>query len=997
MVTLSTVAQAPAAVYPFFARYGRILEKWVVRALATLFTVAGLLSIAGIRGLVAFAIVGGSAVGIWYGARRLPQATGALLSTLTWIGLIGSLAVAVGPVYAMVHTDFLVLYPISLLAVLAVTYVLRSPGVHRGWTVAVAHGTLMATFPLSVVWPSTTVSGTGFLAGTFGALAIVLWRDRKGTRVRPQRTGGRRWVTRMARGTAYGLISVVLFGSIAVANPIPADASPISWVSDKIGGAASGAMSDVVCSITRPDLGGQGIGTGPEGFLSNRNLGKVENRNREVPDFAKDATQFTRAATATDHSMDSYTLYEISGLRGVKWVNWQLNAEGEESCAMMPWISTMVGNLIMQGNVYILQATIALKEYAQAKNPIQGVYQNVSPVVSNLYNYFFIPMAGVMILIAAISMAVRAASAGGVRQGIQDAGLTAMVAMVAGVMYGGVAVASWAKPDGNGFYMIASLGDHIGGTLSSAIANTVFGTLDQQAQGLMCQAPQALPGAQATDSGHRFTSCVLAETLVYQPWAVGQFGKAGEEPITPPAEPNRFGNPIAREGAISRSGDEDGLPCYNNYRGCNDMRSYLLAQTGGPSIDRARADCLDGDDSFEALSSCDPTYAAAASLNKISGSDGNDPVGKSNLTPDEAAAALSAFSGSGTMPHVAKAISALFGTVIASIGIAAMSLIALWWHVMLLVAFILGPMRLVWAAFPGKSKMMKNWIDDIVYALLMATVYSVLCTLMVFMLGIMFTSSVATGFKLLWSVAVLVCMWVAMKKIEAAARPEGAAQVGAASTVQGATLGALSTAAVMSAAARRRGGSGRGKQAEGETDETASPARAQRRPNRPSPSRPNASGPGKTSPSGSGQSGSATKPGGGKAAAAAQAAEFLSRPVVQGVKRGAGRAAAATGAAVRNNPLVAGAEQLGGQVVGGVRTAGGRIVDAGRGVALRTYGGQIPSATRDRWLQQSDGNLAGAGSRARARAVRSAQTRQAHEQAMAGYREAMLGARNRND
>ncbi|MDP1205699.1 hypothetical protein, partial [Klebsiella pneumoniae] len=71
------VAPAPAAVYPFFARYGRILEKWVVRALATLFTVAGLLSIAGIRGLVAFAIVGGSAVGIWYGARRLPQATGA--------------------------------------------------------------------------------------------------------------------------------------------------------------------------------------------------------------------------------------------------------------------------------------------------------------------------------------------------------------------------------------------------------------------------------------------------------------------------------------------------------------------------------------------------------------------------------------------------------------------------------------------------------------------------------------------------------------------------------------------------------------------------------------------------------------------------------------------------------------------------------------------------------------------------------------------------------
>ncbi|MBM4569186.1 hypothetical protein GS489_01365 [Rhodococcus hoagii] len=987
MAMLTAVANAPAALHPFVVRHSRAIDKWLVRSFTLLVVAAGLTSVSGPRGLIAMAGVGVAAIACWFGARHLPQVTGALMSTLVWGGLVGAVATAVGPVFAMVHADFVVLYPIGLVAVLAATYVMRSPGVHRGWTAAVGQAVLMLSFPVALLWPGSAAAGYSYMSSVVAALAVVAWRDRKGTRERVQRSGLRRWLRAGTRGAAFSLISLVLLGSIAIANPAVGSANPISWVSGKISGAASGAMSDVVCSITRPDLSGQPPGTGPEQFLSNRNLGKVQDGGGGVPDFAKDASTFSQTKDSANHSMDAYTLYEISGLRGLKWVNWHYDATGEENCAMMPWISTLIGNQIMQVNVYLLQSTIALKEYAQAKNPIQGVYQSVSPVVGNLYSSFFIPMAGVILIISGIAAAVRAVGNGGVRRGFSDIGMTAAVALVAGIFYGGVTVASWANPEGNGFYTIASFGDHMGGMLSSAIADTVFKTLDNTADGaMMCKSPKPAENGESTDLGHRFTSCVLAETLVYQPWAIGQFGKAGENPITPLVATSRFGNPSDANSGISQGGDDQGLPCYNNYADCSDMRSYLLVQNGGPSIDRARGECLDGDDGYNSMAGCDPYYAVANALHTIA--DAEEPIGGKVMSQNDAAATLVAFSGSGTMPHVAKSLSALFGTVIACIGIAAMSLITLWWHVSLLVVFILGPLRLTWAALPGKGKTMKNWIDDMVYALIMASVYSVLCTLMVFMLGLMFTSNVAAGFKLLWSVAVLVGMWIAMKKVEAAARPEGAAQVNAASALQGATMGALGTAGVMAAMGRRNGNGG------GRSDTTngAPDANTGGQPQSNARQRLAAAG----------QSGAAVAAAAGRKVGSA--AGFVARPLTDPAARGVSRAAAATGAMVRNSRMVTGAEDLGGRVAAGAGRFGSSLAGVGRdglsaarGIALRTHGAYISPETRDRWVTSSGGLLANAGARANASAARVAQQRKEHQAAMTQYRASIGGSRNRNE
>ncbi|WP_156895424.1 hypothetical protein [Rhodococcus sp. 2G] len=972
MAMMSPVARTAAALHPFVVRHAPTIDRWTVRGLTLLVSAAALLSIGGLRGLVALSAVGLGSVALWYGARRFPQVTGAALSTAVWTALVGAVAVAVGPVFAMAHADVVLLYPVGLLMVLAATYVMRSPGVHRGWTTAVGHAVVMASFPVALLWPGTAAAGYSYMVSVIAALALVLWRDRKGARTREALTGLSRWIRRGARGIALGVIAVVLLGSISVAIPPEVSANPISWVGGKITGAASGAMSDVVCAITRPDLSGQPPGSGPEQFLSNRNLGKVQNSDGGVPDFAKDAGRFDRAATASNHSMDSYTLYEISGLRGVKWVNWQLNADGEENCAMMPWISTLIGNQLMQINAYLLQSTIALKEYAQAKNPIQGLYQSVSPVVGELYSIFVLMMA-VVITIAGIAAAVRAMNNGGVRRGLGDVGMSLLVALVAGVFYGGVTVASWAKPEGNGFYTVAAFGDHVGGMLSSAFADGIFNILNTQTdQDMMCQSPAATNDGQVTDLGHRYTSCVLAETLLYQPWAIGQFGRAGESVIEPDDEATRFRDPTQSQSVISRGDEGEGLPCYNNYNGCSDMRSYLLVHTGGPSIDRARADCLDGDDSFEALSSCDPYYAVAASLHRMA--DDEQSVGP--LTPDDAAATLVAFAGSGTMPHVAKSLSALFGTVIACVGIAAMSLIALWWHVALLVVFILGPLRLTWAALPGKGKMMKNWIDDMVYAIVMASVYSILCTLMVFMLGLVFSSNAAAGFKLLWSVAVLIGMWVAMKKVEAAARPEGATQVNAAGTMQAATMGALGTASVMAAAGYRRNGRDKDGSSPSQPDplsKTAAPTAPRR---------------------------TARVAAGAAARKAGDAAAFAARPVVEPAKQRAVGTVAAASAAARNSRIVVGAEELGGRVAAGTARAGGVALDAARGLALRTHGAYISQETRDGWVaasQSRGGMLARSGIRARAGAARAAQQRREHQEAMDHYRESLRNRRSRDD
>jgi hypothetical protein len=800
-ITESTVALTERALRKV-DQHAKTLERGIFGGLAILVVAAAVESSAGSAGVVGFGFVGIASVAIWIGAKTRPEVTGAVFSTVVWVAVLAGFGTALAPMLPLTGVpDFVVIYPIGLFTIAAATYAAPSKGVHRGWTVAVCQAVLMVTLPLPMLLPQTAYAGIGQFIGVVGALALVGWRSRKAIRDLSGVPRWRRVLVGVSRVTAYALIVVVVGLSTLLANPGKANAFPDFGIGD----AVDGMLNDAICSFTRPDLVGESIGSGPESFLSNMNLGQVESTsvsisstspgvNSSVPKYADSADDFTRLGP--NNSMDSYTLYEIAGLRGLKWVNWQKNRDGKEECGIMPWASVVVGNMIFKASTYLLQLTIALKEYSQAQNPLEPLYGATTPMVAALFTNFFFPMGGVMLTVAGIALVIRSASSGGMRRGIGDVGMSVVVLIIGGFAYGGVALASWANPTGNGFFTVAAAADDIVGGLNSAIAEVTLGSLANSNANMMCQTPQELPGERSSAKGQRYSSCILAESLAYRPWAVGQFGAAGARKIAPTDETVRFGQP-GHSGIVQGAG----LPCYNNYDGCKDMRSYLIAQEGGPSISVAMGKCVESASytpttgPFMPLwagwaqgkvvfNACDPYHAVAWQL--YGGREGD----ADSAETARAAAMLSAYRAQGSMPHVAQAFAALVGTACVTIGIAAMSAITLGWHAWLFVIFLIGPLKLIWGAYPGKSKMAREWLADFVQAFVMRLAYGVMVTMMVLLIGIVYASELNTGMKILWSVAVLVMFWVAMKKVESVAKVDGASDVGIARLGQGAVGGA---------------------------------------------------------------------------------------------------------------------------------------------------------------------------------------------------------------
>ena len=117
----------------------------------------------------------------------------------------------------------------------------------------------------------------------------------------------------------------------------------------------SGSVQDWICGIVNPSEPWEGVGDGPESWMSNRNLAGA----KQIAPIQVDATgqAFTAAAPATDvvpDTMDQlpalppgdYTLYEVAGLRGLSWWTIPLNVDGTRNCSLWNYVWSQAGNLI---------------------------------------------------------------------------------------------------------------------------------------------------------------------------------------------------------------------------------------------------------------------------------------------------------------------------------------------------------------------------------------------------------------------------------------------------------------------------------------------------------------------------------------------------------------------------------------------------------------------------------------------------------------------------
>lgn len=931
MVFTTTPTPVWSALEGIGARAGHLISRtpWreVAAVLAGLILVKSVWSTAGAGAALSWAAIGVLLMAVTVGRRHFPQTAGVVAASATSVLVLTASALIAMSVDGVVAVPFhLVLLAPMLVIVTAAVFVAPHRGVHVGWSVALSQGTILATIAPTLIWSDSSWVGVVGFSGFVAALAGVYFRSRHAAPV----TG--RW-RRLARWIAGVLVAVTAALTMSLGSA--GQAHGIFGIGDFF----ESKVNSTICSFTRPDLTGESVGTGPESMFPARNFGQVKGlppnaSANSVPANSDQAGNFDRLGP--NNSLDNYTLFEISGLRGLKFVNWQKNATGEEVCSIMPWVSVTSGNMVMSLNTYLLQGVIMLKEISQSGRPFEFLYNRTIPLIDALFNYLFLPAAALMFTIAGIGMIFRGVGSGrGFREAIGEAGGVAAVLIFGGLFFGGLSAASWSNPGTSGFFILGSTIDQGASAINSAIAETSFTALELTGEGSMCKAPQPVPAAPGQDAaftaaapGQRFSSCILAEGLAYRPWALGQFGAAGNKPIAGSEKVTRFGDPRVGGDQNKVKAKDDaagqGLPCYNNYGGCTDMRTYLISQEGGPSFEASRRKCMNSKDDFAHLVQCDPYHAVA---NQLTLREKSTKDGELN----EAAGITRSYNGSGRFPHLTQALVALIATVITGIGISIVSVICLWWQFMLLVLFWTGVVRLLFAAFPGKASGAVEYAKDFGQAFVMRILYGLLSLFMIAGIVLIFGASMAMGLKLLFTGLLLFGLFRSVRKLEERFKVQGSTMTGPA---QGLTRAATGATALAGYAAVRYGPSA----AAGAARRTAGAAAAGGRGAKWAVTRPPAGGPPR--PGGGGG-------GGGGGGSSLSPLGRAGRSVATGSVAGAAAAASAARGVGRGARVVASpmtpwakdkADAVGQQVLRGARRAdralGARLAPA------RSVGGQ---------------------------------------------------------
>ena len=552
----------------------------------------------------------------------------------------------------------------------------------------------------------------------------------------------------------------------------------------------SGSVQDWICGIVNPSEPWEAVGDGPESWMSNRNLAGA----KQIAPIQVDSTgqAFTAAQPATavvPDTMDQlpalppgdYTLYEVSGLRGLSWWTIPLDVDGTRNCNLWNYVWSQAGNLIFTVSKTVLQVTIAIKEAAAADDPLKFLYDESGGAVSTVFAVFFIPVASLMFILAGLWAGINALRHRGIRAALGAAGVAAGIIALAGFAYTATTGGS------NGFRSIAGTVDTAISQVNAVATNALFDGLTKDSGA--CTLPD---GPASAIRGQRITSCVLADALAYRPWAIGQFGGAGAAPIHLPGDWTTV--TPGPDGAIPIEAlrAEKALPCYVDAVGdCQDLRTYLIAQHGGVQI----GDTPSGQNGYLKCSASAVqafTDSPAWMLIKAAAEDNNQSttpitlalssacspmyrvfkaLGESNLTTAQA------YAGDVGISRVTQAFSSLIGTAVAAVPVLITGIITMAWIALTFALYITGPFKLAFATYTGKAKMAKEWAGDLVHAWASRLAYGILLSLTILIIAWMLASTLSFGLRLVWLGVILFFFWKLVQKVQEMIRP-GAASIG---------------------------------------------------------------------------------------------------------------------------------------------------------------------------------------------------------------------------
>lgn len=582
----------------------------------------------------------------------------------------------------------------------------------------------------------------------------------RSTQIRRQ---GARLMRRLIATAATALTVAFALSGLLMTTTSPASAD-IFGIGDTV--------QEWICGMVRPTEPWESVGDGPESWLSNRNLGQIERQPPKTLTADGSISVDGETPVAAPSDMDQilampdgqYTLYEAAGLRGLSWWTIPLQVDGKtKDCSVWNYLWTEAGNLLFTFNKTALQIVIALKEAASADNPLNFLYDASGGTLSGLFTLFFVPIACLMLIATGMWAGMQAVRNRGTRATFGAIGATFAITALAGFLY---LAATSATSGQNGFRQVAHIADQGIASINGAAASALFDNFT--ASSSVCNLD---PAGDPASRGQRITSCVLADALAYRPWAIGQFGGRGANPIPLPDG----WNPVAPAGDGKITFDAlagKAIPCYVKFNECKELRSYLIAQHGGVQIGGA----LNGQQGYNACTASTQEVVATQSdigeiINILNSARCSPMYQVFTVLTDSDPTAARAYSGSVGIARVSQALSAIIGTAVAGFAILINSIISMGWHAYTFVLYLVGPIKLAFATFGGKTRMAREWFGDLVYAWLARLAYGIVLTFTILVVVWLLSSDISFGMRLVWLAVILFLFWKLMGKVQGMLKP----------------------------------------------------------------------------------------------------------------------------------------------------------------------------------------------------------------------------------
>lgn len=446
----------------------------------------------------------------------------------------------------------------------------------------------------------------------------------------------------------------------------------------------------------------------------------------------------TTGAVKMPKSPDKYTMYELDGMRGLNWSqtfkgrgdasenNGSLGS-GADDCSVMSYVNNGIADSILNGTKIFTRAAISIKESASNPSPLAGLYEGRDSVVTTLKENVLRPAVPVMIVLVGLWVFTKWRK-GDMREvwaGISWSALTI--------------VAVTAFLTGGNYDKVVGTADSYIARANSALTEVVLAGVSGETQ-----APCDLDKGEY-NRGLRISSCAMYDTLVFRPWALGQFGDPGKNCIFKKDGGGEIRNGVCIPAEKNKSCD------WGKGARCEDLRVIQLVAQSKTNVDAFSGKKLN---KFE--DEWVPIRQQVAG-----GKDDGDDVADMHIYP----VAFEDWAGQNAGNRVGLAFYSIIAALIVGLMVIVLSGLTLLWHAVTLILVILLPLVATIGIHPSQQKLLKSWMETFIHSFVLRAGFGVILTVLLVLYQMILPAKVALGTQLLMLLLVTIAIVMMLKKL----------------------------------------------------------------------------------------------------------------------------------------------------------------------------------------------------------------------------------------